>query len=454
MQFKLNTVVCAGLAACALAACGGGEAPDTAQSTANALQADAGESTARVATAAPAPVGTLALVSVLATGGLTPCAVSADGDIVAFADNSSGRDQVLVRNLRTGTLALGSSAANGSSLGNAVCRGMSPDGRFLVLDLEAISDNFLSGTTGRDAALFVKDLQTGSLQRVTPQLASLPTTRAFQFVGLSGDGRRVAFLGLPTTTYVAAYDLRANGPVRLLYRDLDTNQLVDLSSTARLEPSTGPVFGIAALAGDGSRLVFVTSAPFPEVGDNDSLRDVFVLNLNTGALALASPETPTTRDFSWSTLRGFAVGNSRLVYDGDSLQPTVAGGLYSNAVGGNDVRLLASRPVGNANLFGGAISETMGFDDALRQVVFLRYDGQTRFNQPWLRQLSTGVETRVDRSSAGVLGNSFSFGTLISSDGSQVAFSSYSSNLVRLQRSTPRNQVYSKTVAAASTAAQ
>ena len=454
MKFKLDTLICAGAAAWALAACGGGESPNAAQDTARALESEISEPAARATAAAAAPVGTLALVSVLATGGGAPCAVSANGEIVAFADNSSGRNQVLVRNLSTGTLVLGSAAANGSPLGNAVCAGLSPDGRFLVLDLEAVFSDIFSGATGRDAALFVKDLQTGSLQRVTPQLSTLPTTRAYQFVGVSNNGRRVAFLGLPTTTYFAAYDLRANGPVRLLYRDLDTDQVVDLSSTARLAPSTGPVVGLAALSGDGTRLAFVSSAAFPEVGDNDSLSDVLVLNLNTGTLTLGSPDTPTTTGFAWSTVRGFAAGGSKLVYDGDSPTQTVGGGIYSNVVGGNQVQRLASRNVGNINVLGGAISETIGFDDALRQVVFLRYDGQARFNQPWLRNLNTGAEQRVDRTAAGVLGNGFSTSPLIAADGTQVAFGSFATNLVRLGRFTPRNQVYRKTFAPANAAAQ
>ena len=153
-------------------------------------------------------------------------------------------------------------------------------------------------------------------------------------------------------------------------------------------------------------------------------------------------------------MRGFAAGNSRLVYDGDSPQQSVAGGIYSNVVGGNQVQLLASRSVGNIKVLGGAISETIGFDDALRQVVFLRYDGQVRFNQPWLRNLNTGAEQRVDSTAAGVLGNSFSTTPVIAADGTQVAFGTFASNLVRLQRTTPRNQVYRKTVAAAAAAAQ
>lgn len=450
----------AALATLAVAACGGGEATDVAPNAAQPLDAAGDAPANRAGVAAAVPVGTLSLVSVLATGGISPCAVSADGNIVAFADNSSGRDQVQVRNVSTGALVLGSTAENGSPLGRAVCRGLSPNGRFLVLDLEGFGDNPLLGTVGRDAALFVKDLQTGRLRRATPQLDTLPTTRAFAFVGISNNGERVAFLGLPTVTYSAPYNLVANGPTRLLLRDLSSSQVVDLSSTARLEPSTAdgtliPGPRVAALSSDGARLAFVSRALFPEVGDSDGLDDVLVLDLNSGALTLASPDTPTTRGFAWNNLRGFADGNSRVVYEGAvQLQQGVASGLYSNAIGSNAARLLASTPVGNGNFFNGAVGETIAFDDALRQVVFLRYDGQARFNQPWLRDLSTGAEQRIDRTAAGVLGNSFSSAPLISADGTQVAFGTFASNLVRLGRFTPRGQVYRKTVGAAVAAAQ
>lgn len=451
----------AAFATLAVAACGGGDATDVAPNAAQPLDAAGDAPTNRAGVASAAPVGTLSLVSVLATGGMSPCAVSADGNIVAFADNSSGRDQVQVRNVSTGALVLGSTAENGSPLGRAVCRGLSPNGRFLVLDLPGFASDPLLGTVGRDAALFVKDLQTGSLRRVTPELNTLPTTRAFAFVGISNNGERIAFLGLPTVTYDASsFSFIATGPTRLLLRDLSSSQVVDLSSTARLEPTTAdgvlvPAPPVAALSGDGTRLAFVSRALFPEVGDSDGLDDVLVLDLNSGALTLASQDTPTTRGFAWNNLRGFAAGNTRVVYQGAvQLQQGVASGLYSNVIGSNAVRLLATTPVGNGSFFSGAIGETIAFDDALKQVVFLRYDGQARANQPWLRDLSSGAEQRIDRTAAGVLGNSFSSAPLISADGTQVAFGTFASNLVRLGRFTPRGQVYRKTVAVAVTTAQ
>lgn len=445
----------AALAALALAACGGGGDTDAASDTARAQQETTDGTTARISAAPVAPVGTLTLVSVLATGGGAPCATSADGNIVAFVDNSSGRNQVRVRNLRTGTLVLGSTSADGSALPSTVCRGMTPDGRYLVLDVVATSGSIFGGGSGRDAALFVKDLQTGSLTRATPQLDTLPTTRAFDFVGVSNDGQRVAFLGLPTTTYLGGYDLRADGPVRLLYRDLGSSQVVDLSSTARLEPNTASALpGVAAISGDGSRLAFISPAPFPEVGDSDALSDVLVLNLNNGSVTLASPDTGSASGFVWTRLYGFANADSRVVYEGNSRQPGGSRGIFSNTVEGQAVQVLASGSFNNVDFFGGAIGETLDFDDALQQVVFLRYNSQRRVNQPWLRNLRTGAEQRLDTTATGVLGNSFSTAPLIAADGTQVAFGSFATNLVRLGRFAPSGQVYSKTVGVANSTAQ
>jgi hypothetical protein len=442
----------AAVSALVLAACGGGTVNDEATAQTQAQTAD--ELDTRSVFASTAPVAALALVSALPNGGNATCGISANGEWVAYIESSTGRNQVLVRNVRSGTLVLGSAAANGSSLGESSCRALSPNGRFLVLELPALASNPFLGTLGRDAALFVKDLQTGDLRRATPQLATLPTTRAFQFVGLSNDGQRVAFLGLPTTTYSGAYDLRPDGPVRLLYRDLSSTQVVDLSSAVRLDPTTDPEPGVAALSGDGRLLAFVSSAAIPELGDNDGRSDVFLLNLSSGTLGLVSQDTNSTNGFRWNRIRGFAVGDSRLLYQGQSGQAGQSVGIYSNALDGSALRLLASSPIGTNRLFGGAIEETIGFDDALRSAVFLRYDEQARFNQPWLRNLSSGAEQRLDQTAAGVLGNSFSTSPLMSADGAQVAFASFSSNLVRLGRTTPRGQVYLKTVAPASAATQ
>ena len=450
------------LAVCALAACGGGQdaatnsATNSATAAATPQAATPANQPGILAAATTAPVGTLSLVSLLASGGGAPCAISASGDLVAYVDNSSGRNQVRLRNLATGSLVLASTQANGSPiLAAAVCRGMSPDGRYLVLDVAASSGSPDSTAPLTDAALYVKDLQTGALQRATPQLNTLPTTRAFQFVGLSHDGQRLAFLGLPTTTYLGGYQTVANGPTRLLLQDLAANRLVDLTSTARLATTTGPAEpGTAALSPDGQRLAFVSAAPFPEVGDTDDRNDVLVLNLQTGSLSLGSPDTPATAGFSWSRLQGFAQGGSRLIYQGGPPQQFLGTGLYANTLATGTVALLAGRSSTDNSYFGGANDETLAFDDALRQVVFLRSDSRNRFNQPWLRQLATGSEQRLDSTATGVLGNSFSTAPLISADGTQTSFGSFATNLVRLGRTAPTFQTYRKTVGVAAVVTQ
>ncbi len=449
--------------ACALAACGGGQDTDAPQAAAQARQSDGpdaetaaiGTATA-TATATAVPVGTLSLVSPLSPGGGAPCAMSGNGWLVAYVNNSNNRDQVWVRNLATGTLVLGSSQANGSPIvAAAVCRALSPDGRYLVLDVAASGGGLYSTTPPTDAALYVKDLQTGSLHRATPQLNTLPTTRAFQFVGLSNDGQRVAFIGLPTTTYLGGYYTVVNGPTRLLLQDLAANRLVDLTSTARLADTTGPADpGTAALSPDGNRLAFVSAEPFPEVGDTDARNDVLVMNLQTGALSLGSADTPTTAGFAWSQVSGFAQGGTRLVYQGVPPQQFQSTGLYANTLATNAVQLLASRSATDNSYFGGANDQTLAFDDTLRQVVFLRYDSRTRLNRPWLRQLATGSEQRLDSTTAGVLGNNFSTAPLISPDGTQAAFGNFSTNLVRLGRNAPQFQTYRKTIGAAAVAAE
>ena len=227
MKNKINTIICAGVAALGLAACGGGgdaaEERSTAQATgvdANALaaqipedsMAEAGRAQILAAGGTPA-VGTLTLASSNAAGrarGGSPCAVSANGTLVAFnstasdvvaADTNVAND-VFLKNVRTGAVTRVSTGSGGAQLiGGALCLAMTPDGNSVVLQTAGGGSPFSPPV---EPAIFVKNVATGALTKVTPPLNAFPTTAAYLFQSISDDGLRVALIATPTTPRIWA----------------------------------------------------------------------------------------------------------------------------------------------------------------------------------------------------------------------------------------------------------
>ena len=440
----------------ALTACGGGggDAP-TAESAAVAVTAD---NIAQAQAASPA-VGALSLVSADSAGRATggeACAVSADGGLVAFSSggavigaNVAGTNAVYLKNTRSGAVSRVSSSAAGVALTAAsTCVGMTPDGRSVVfITTVGTSGAIYPGGGTQESALFVKNLQSGALTRISPPAASLATTAGFQFSAISDDGQRVLFVGLPTVDYLGGYSWRINGPARALVRDVAGGSLVDLSSTVRLDVSiNGVLDSTLALSPDGQQLAFSSQSDYPAVGDSNGQSDVLVHNLSSGALQLATASSAGVQavgsDGRYAVL-GFLASGTRLAFDTMAASSLGSPGVYAKTLGGGALAQLAARDANVGSLFNGASGVI--FSDDARKAVFTRYNASTRKNQAMLRTLASGAEQRIDRSATGTQGNGASQQPLLSRDGSSVAFFSNATNLASIGRLVTY-QTYLKTI--------
>lgn len=102
----------------------------------------------------------------------------------------------------------------------SACLALTPDANTVVFVDAAPNGVFTSsGVEGSEPAIMVKNLSTGQQTRVTPLLSAFANVRSYQFAGVSDDGLRVAFIAQPTFT-CSGYNCVANGPARMLLRDL------------------------------------------------------------------------------------------------------------------------------------------------------------------------------------------------------------------------------------------
>jgi uncharacterized repeat protein (TIGR01451 family) len=225
-------------------------------------------------------------------GGGTSPSLSADGTRVAFqgggldpADTDDVVD-VYVKDLTTGNLIFASTSDEG----------MNGDGGFFgsvrpFLSADGTRVGFLSDEVDLDPAdgdgigdSYVKDLTTGDLILVSTSDAGVKGDDFSGRPSLSADGRKALFASSagnldPQKT--------TRGGASIYLKDLATGDvtLVSVTETGKVLAGTGSE---PFLAADGSRFAFDYRGTVADPGDTDQITDVYVKDLVTGDLILAS----------------------------------------------------------------------------------------------------------------------------------------------------------------------
>ncbi len=445
----------------ALAACGGSDdvpgdeaASDAGRSTALAKPRVPPPPPAPPPPAAPSPlgppsppvdstvVGALALASSTAAGqsasGFAPCGISANGNLVTFrsesntlvANDSNGVGDVFLKNLSSGAVQRISTSSSGAQLAQAAaCRQMTPDGRFVLMQV--------------NSAVLVKDVQTGVLTQVSPAADSIPNNTGFSAASISDDGNVVTLVTIPTQTYVGAYQWVNTVPARIMVRNLATGTLTTLNTDNGRAAEGEVVLGHlnARLSPDGRRVAFVSTSSTLVGGDSNGQADVFVRDLASGITTLASSSSsgvPATLTFcchqsyyhvEWANnaVLQFSIGQAH------SLGPV---GEYLKNVDTGALQLLLASSDG--------ASPVVSAD--LRKMVFGRLYGSGFDYRIFSRHLATGAEQVVSSSSSGTPGNGNANVGLISRDGARVVFNSNATNLFSPTPPAGTFQVYVKTI--------
>jgi Tol biopolymer transport system component len=275
-----------------LVACGGGtdlgveEQALAVDSRAQALAVDFAAASASTSTAA----GSIQLASSTAGGtpcnaSSTTCAVSADGNKVLFSSDASNlvagdsnrTSDLFLKDLVSGALIRVTTQTNDAQItegGNCLGTTMTPDGRIVA---------FNSGQ-----AVFAKNTQTGLLTQASPPAGTVPQVTGFFGGIVSDDGTKLVFMTQPETVYVGAYQWVNVIPARLMLRDLGNGSLITLATDNGIVQQGQIVSSRFAISPDGTQLAFESSSASLVPGDTNARPDVFVRDLVNGNTALAS----------------------------------------------------------------------------------------------------------------------------------------------------------------------
>lgn len=364
--------------------------------------------------------------------------VSSDGRCVVFVANSAafpganGSEQVYLRDTVANTTTLVSAADGGGGGGDDSTQpDLTPDCRYVAFESDA-TDLISTAVTGHH--VYRRDLQTNTTVLVSRATGGALADRGASSSTISDNGARVVF----TSTSANLADDDFDG---LIHKDLflreigpDVTTNVSRSSAGVAQDASGNVGFYESLSGDGTMLAFSSDADNLSADDTDGSTDVFVKNLTTGALVLASRASGATGTLAnghsgLSEISGdgtrvaFASGATNL--GGSPTQPQI----YVRDLVSHATILVSADNAGNPGNGNSASSgDQLQISGDGDRVAF----GSPSSNLPggggdgmgydvFVRDLSAGTTEIAAKGSDGTPASS-SFFTAISADGEHVAF--------------------------------
>ncbi|CAO3439531.1 beta strand repeat-containing protein [Azospirillum doebereinerae] len=400
------------------------------------------------------------------SGGGTANDFSSDGRYALFTSDSStlvgddtnGASDVFVRDRLTGAISRVNTAADGSQA-NAASAGVAfgPDGRSVLFTSAA--SNLVAGDTNNAADLFLKDLQTGAVRRVSVAADGAQLTSGAAQAGMSADGKRVVF-GTAADNLVAGDTNIADD---LFVVDLDKLAADGQGTTGLVDLSLGFAAGDAAVTqatiawGDGRTSTqsvaggatgLTTAHRYAGTGtfagsvtltdaSGASVSDGFTAQLaaapqQTRLLNVAADGTPSAEESGAPVLSGDGRHAAFYGYGPDRTGAATRGVFVRNLQTGalTLVSAAADGTPGNQSGSPAALSRDgryVVFTSASTNLVAGDTNGQT---DVFVKDMQTGSIVRASTASDGTQGNNRSAFASISADGRFVAFASDANNLV------------------------
>lgn len=402
--------------------------------------------------AVTSPVGGVAavttqLVSISTTrakgnGASLDAYVSADGRLVVYhsdatnldpADTNNVRD-VFVRDRLAGTTTLVSASAAGV-VGNGISQdpAISKGGRYVTFRSQA--NNLVSGDTNGTAwDIFVKDLQTGAIDRVSVSTAGAQANGTSQNPVISADGRYVAYRSSATNLVTGD----TNGQPDVFVRDRQTATTTRVSVATGGTQATGGVSDEPAISDDGRYVAFQSAATNLVTGDTNALTDIFRHDRQTTTtirLSVSSAGAQATGASGDPSING---DGSRVVFK--SLAANLVTG-DTNAKEDIFVRLVATSETIRASLSNSGAQVTSSSSDPSistdgTKVAFystasalVTSDTNNR-GDVFVRDLTANTTERKSLTATDAQVNDASSAPWLAGDGSAVAFASVGTNLV------------------------
>lgn len=373
----------------------------------------------------------------ISTSGRYVAFVSAANNLVA--GDTNGFEDVFVRDLQTGTTVRASLADDESQGDNSsFAPAISADGRYVAF--ASAASNLVAGDSSGREDVFIRDLQAGTTQRVSVSASNGDLDTFAIDPTISGDGRYISFMTASANVLPAGQD--TNGVTDVFVRDMQNSTTVRASvADDESEGDFGSSDG--EIAGGGRYVVFNSGASNLVSGDTNGVTDVFVRDLQAGTTVRVSVSNTEHEADSSSgpasisddgSIVAFASLATKLTSASDTNTKTDI--FVRNIPAGTTSFVSRASSGAEANSFSAAPS----ISGDGRFVVFQSgadnlLDGELDLNAQvdiFVRRLSDGNIRLATVNSAGAQSNKTSTAPVITRDGSIVAYRSLGTNLATI----------------------
>jgi Ca2+-binding RTX toxin-like protein len=365
---------------------------------------------------------------------------SADGRYVVFrsaasnlvAGDSNGTNDIFVKDLQSGAIQrVSTDAAGAQGNGSSYRAQFSADGHSVVF--ESTASNLVAGDSNGTNDIFVKDLQSGAIRRVSTDAAGAQGNGQSSDARFSADGRYVVFES--DASNLVAGD--SNGTWDIFVKDLQSGAIQRVSTDAAGVQGNNGSFN-AQFSADGRYVVFRSGASNLVAGDINGARDIFVKDLQSGAIQRVSTDAAGAEGNDHSDYAQFSADGRYVVFESDASN-LVAGDYNGDCdIFVKDLQSGAIQRVSTdaAGAQGNGDSTSAQFSADGRYVVFqsnannLVAGDSSYAVDVFVKDLQSGAIERVSSNAAGVQGNASSNSAQFSADGRYVVFESNANNLV------------------------
>ncbi|MCA9905708.1 MAG: PD40 domain-containing protein, partial [Anaerolineae bacterium] len=365
--------------------------------------------------------------------------ISSDGLYVVFASDASnllpgdtnGRSDVFSYDRLTCTLTLISVAADGVTFGNgdSVAPAVTSDGRYVAF--QSAARNLLSAAVSTTWAIFLRDTQTNETVIISVAPDGSAADAQSRLPAISADGRYIAYQSQATNL--------TNDEDTIIYDiflfDRDTNETIRVSNSY----DGGMPFGQserAAISADGRYVAYDSVAPNIIPDDTNSFMDVFVYDRTTGQTKRVSVSSSGAQNSGTSSNPALTADGQYITFSASGSLQTGYGGPYNvylhDQLNGQTIQI--SLPMSNTQAgaeSGGSVLSSDG-----NYVVYSSYanslvHGDTNGATDIFRyDRTTGVTARLSLTETGAQANDGTFTPRVSANGELLTYWSKASNLV------------------------
>jgi uncharacterized repeat protein (TIGR01451 family) len=367
-------------------------------------------------------------------------AIPVDASKVAFRSEAANLDPMdsdrisdeYVKDVVTGDLTLVSTSGSGNQKSNGYSANpvFSADGTTVAF--RSAATNLVIEDTDTVPDIYVKSLMTGEILLASTSDSGVKGNNGSYNPFLSEDGTKVAFRSAAKN--LDPLDLDAKQDVYV--KDVTTGDIT-LASVSRSNKKGNGSSGNPALSADGTKVAFYSDSTNLASADQDSTPDIFVKDLTTGVIVLASTSSAGVKGNGKSVLPYLSSDGTKVAFisTATNLHPgdtDIENDVYLKDLVTGELMLVSVTEKGRK---GNAHSESPYLSGDATRVAFRTGStnldpGDTDALQDiYVKDLSTGDVILVSTSSEGIKGNGVSGNPALSADGSLVAFYSASTNL-------------------------